>query len=81
VQVLETARCFEEGVVTSIAGANIGSIFGWGFAPFKGGTLQYIDDYGAPAFVNRARQLAERYGERFDPPAVLEQVAIKGEGL
>lgn len=78
VQVLETARCFEEGVVTSVAGANIGSIFGWGFAPFKGGTLQYIEDYGAPAFIKRARQLAERYGARFDPPAVLEQVAQKG---
>jgi 3-hydroxyacyl-CoA dehydrogenase/enoyl-CoA hydratase/3-hydroxybutyryl-CoA epimerase len=78
VQALETARCFEEGVVTSIAAANIGSIFGWGFAPFKGGTLQYIDDYGAPAFVNRARQLAERYGERFEPPAALLQVAKKG---
>ena len=78
VQALEAVRCFEEGVVTSVAAANIGSIFGWGFAPFKGGTLQYIDDYGAPAFVDRARQLAERYGERFDPPAALLQLAKKG---
>jgi 3-hydroxyacyl-CoA dehydrogenase/enoyl-CoA hydratase/3-hydroxybutyryl-CoA epimerase len=77
-QVLETARCYEEGVVTSVAGANIGSIFGWGFAPFKGGTLQYIDDYGASDFIRRARQLADRFGARFNPPTVLEQMTTAG---
>jgi 3-hydroxyacyl-CoA dehydrogenase/enoyl-CoA hydratase/3-hydroxybutyryl-CoA epimerase len=55
-------------VVTNAADANIGSIFGWGFAPFKGGTLQYINDYGVAAFVQRSQELAEKYGERFAPP-------------
>jgi 3-hydroxyacyl-CoA dehydrogenase/enoyl-CoA hydratase/3-hydroxybutyryl-CoA epimerase len=71
VQALETVRCLEENVVTSVADANIGSIFGWGFAPFKGGTLQYINDYGLAAFVQRSRELAEKYGKRFAPPAKL----------
>jgi 3-hydroxyacyl-CoA dehydrogenase/enoyl-CoA hydratase/3-hydroxybutyryl-CoA epimerase len=79
VQALETARCHEECVVTSVADANIGSIFGWGFAPFKGGTLQYINDYGVAAFVDRSRELAEVYGERFEPPDILIEMAAKGE--
>jgi 3-hydroxyacyl-CoA dehydrogenase/enoyl-CoA hydratase/3-hydroxybutyryl-CoA epimerase len=79
VQALETVRCFEEGVVTSVADANIGSIFGWGFAPFKGGTLQYINDYGVAAFVERSRQLTERYGARFSPPATLIEMARQGK--
>jgi 3-hydroxyacyl-CoA dehydrogenase/enoyl-CoA hydratase/3-hydroxybutyryl-CoA epimerase len=79
VQALETARCYEEGVVTSVADANIGSIFAWGFAPFKGGTLQYINDYGVADFVSRSNELAERYGERFAPPDILVQMAEKQE--
>lgn len=71
VQALETVCCLAENVVTSAADANIGSIFGWGFAPFKGGTLQYINDYGLDAFVQRSLELAEKYGERFTPPAKL----------
>lgn len=71
VQALETVRCLEENVATSVADANIGSIFGWGFAPFKGGTLQYINDYGVTAFVQRSQALAEKFGERFAPPAKL----------
>ncbi|MCB9007869.1 MAG: enoyl-CoA hydratase/isomerase family protein [Ardenticatenaceae bacterium] len=71
VQALETVRCLEENVVTSVADANIGSIFGWGFAPFKGGTLQYINDYGLAAFVQRSQELAQKFGERFAPPAKL----------
>ena len=71
VQALETVRCLEENVVTSVADANIGSIFGWGFAPFKGGTLQYINAYGVDALLRRSQELAEKYGERFAPPAKL----------
>jgi 3-hydroxyacyl-CoA dehydrogenase/enoyl-CoA hydratase/3-hydroxybutyryl-CoA epimerase len=81
VQALETARCWEEGVVTSVADANIGSIFGWGFAPFKGGTLQYMNDYGLPAFVARSRELATRFGGRFSPPEFLVDMADKGEAF
>ena len=66
VQALETVRCLEENVVTSVADANIGSLFGWGFAPFKGGTLQYINDYGIKSFVEKAFELEKQYGVRFN---------------
>ncbi|MBX3061165.1 MAG: enoyl-CoA hydratase/isomerase family protein, partial [Anaerolineae bacterium] len=79
VQALETVRCLEEGVLRSVADANIGSIFGWGFAPFKGGTLQYINDYGLPAFVARGRELAAKYGDRFAPPHHLIEMANRDE--
>jgi 3-hydroxyacyl-CoA dehydrogenase/enoyl-CoA hydratase/3-hydroxybutyryl-CoA epimerase len=77
-QAIEAARCFQEGVVRSVADANIGSVFGWGFAPFKGGTLQYINDYGMRRFVERSRELAASYGPRFDPPEILLEMAKKG---
>ncbi len=79
VQALETVRCYQEQVVESVADANIGSIFGWGFAPFKGGTLQYINDYGLSAFVERSHKLAQKYGERFAVPKLLIEMAAKGE--
>ncbi|MDD0843471.1 3-hydroxyacyl-CoA dehydrogenase NAD-binding domain-containing protein [Pseudomonas sp. Gutcm_11s] len=78
-QAIDTVRCVEEGVLTSTADANIGSIFGIGFAAWTGGALQYINQYGLQAFVSRARQLAERYGERFQPPALLVEKANSGE--
>jgi 3-hydroxyacyl-CoA dehydrogenase/enoyl-CoA hydratase/3-hydroxybutyryl-CoA epimerase len=72
-EVLETQKCFDEGVITSTADANIGSIMGIGFPPWTGGCAQFIAGYpgGKEAFVARAKQLAERYGERFNPPASL----------
>ncbi len=79
VQALETVRCYSEGVLRSVADANIGSIFGWGFAPFKGGTLQYINDYGVKEFVARSRKLAAKYGKRFQPPRMLVRMAKQGE--
>ena len=79
VQALETARCYEEGVIDSVGDANIGSIFGWGFAPFKGGTLQFINDYGLPAFVQKCQELTSEYGKRFEPPAVLIEMAKAGK--
>jgi len=81
IQALETVRCHEEDVVNSVADANIGSIFGWGFAPFKGGTLQYINDYGVAAFVERSRELADKYGDRFLPPAMLIEMAKTGKSF
>ena len=59
---LETVKCVDEGVLRSIADANIGSIFGIGFPPLHGGALQYINAYGLPAFVERSRALAAAYG-------------------
>ena len=78
---LDTVRLFEEGVLTSVADANIGSIIGIGFPAWTGGVIQYINGYegGLPGFVARARELAERYGERFQPPALLVEKARKGE--
>ncbi|MEV0444831.1 3-hydroxyacyl-CoA dehydrogenase NAD-binding domain-containing protein [Streptomyces spectabilis] len=80
-EALDTVRLLEEGVLTSVADANIGSIFGIGFPGWTGGVLQYINGYegGLPGFVARARELAERYGERFTPPALLVEKADSGE--
>ncbi|RVD75508.1 3-hydroxyacyl-CoA dehydrogenase NAD-binding domain-containing protein [Pseudomonas koreensis] len=79
VQAIETVRCVEEGVLTSTADANVGSIFGIGFAPWTGGALQFINQYGVQDFVARAQYLAEQYGERFAPPALLLEKTAKGE--
>ncbi|MGO3999634.1 3-hydroxyacyl-CoA dehydrogenase NAD-binding domain-containing protein [Pseudomonas fluorescens] len=79
VQALETVRCVEEGVLMSTADANIGSIFGIGFAPWTGGALQFINQYGVKDFVARSQYLAEQYGERFTPPALLLAKASRGE--
>jgi 3-hydroxyacyl-CoA dehydrogenase / enoyl-CoA hydratase / 3-hydroxybutyryl-CoA epimerase len=78
VQANEAAKCFEEKVVLTVADANIGSIFGWGFAPFQGGALQYINAYGIGNFVGRARELAERHGDCFAPAALLVTMAQNG---
>ncbi|MDQ0765747.1 3-hydroxyacyl-CoA dehydrogenase NAD-binding domain-containing protein [Streptomyces canus] len=80
-EALDTVKLLEEGVLTSVADANIGSIFGIGFPGWTGGVLQYINGYegGLPGFVARARELAERYGERFTPPALLVEKAENGE--
>ncbi len=77
-QANEAARCFEEGVVRSVADANIGSIFGWGFAPNQGGALQFINAVGAKRFVARARELAKAYGPRFEPAAIVVKMAQEG---
>lgn len=80
-QAIETLRCYEEGVLTSVRDANIGSIFGIGFAPWTGGAIQYVNQYGVNEFYQRAKQLAEQYGERFEPPAILVEQAKKGEAF
>jgi 3-hydroxyacyl-CoA dehydrogenase / enoyl-CoA hydratase / 3-hydroxybutyryl-CoA epimerase len=72
-------KCLEEGVLRSVADGNIGSIFGIGFPPLHGGALQYVNAYGLPAFVDRARELASSYGVRFEPPALLVRRAEAGE--
>jgi 3-hydroxyacyl-CoA dehydrogenase/enoyl-CoA hydratase/3-hydroxybutyryl-CoA epimerase len=77
-QANEAARCVEEGVLRSPADGNIGSIFGWGFAPFHGGALRFIDAMGAPAFEARCRELAARFGPRFEPAAVVVRQALEG---
>ncbi|MEU3567726.1 3-hydroxyacyl-CoA dehydrogenase NAD-binding domain-containing protein [Kitasatospora sp. NPDC036755] len=79
-EALDSVRCLEEGVLTSVADANVGSILGIGFPAWTGGVFQYINGYeGGPAgFAARARELAAAYGERFAPPALLERIAAEG---
>lgn len=79
IQAIETVRCVEEGVLMSTADANVGSIFGIGFAAWSGGALQFINQYGLNDFIARSRYLAEQYGERFTPPALLLEKAARGE--
>jgi len=92
IEAIETARCFEEGVVESAAAANIGSIMGIGFPPNSGGAAQFMTGYqavdetgegtgpiGLAAFVARADELADRYGERFRPTAYLRDLLASGE--
>lgn len=80
-EAIETARCIEEGVITSVPDANIGSIFGIGFPAWTGGVVQYMNQYhgGLQGFVDRSRELAKKYGTQFDPPASLVEKAAKGE--
>jgi 3-hydroxyacyl-CoA dehydrogenase/enoyl-CoA hydratase/3-hydroxybutyryl-CoA epimerase len=79
VQAIETVRCMDEGVVTHPADADIGSIFGWGYPPYTGGTISFIETEGLEHFVNEADRLAKTHGERFSVPQSLRSMAQKGE--
>jgi 3-hydroxyacyl-CoA dehydrogenase/enoyl-CoA hydratase/3-hydroxybutyryl-CoA epimerase len=79
VQAVEAARTMAEGVVTDPREADVGSILGFGFAPFTGGTLSYIDGMGAKAFVALCDGLAAKHGPRFEPPPLLREMAARGE--
>ena len=94
IEALETAKCFEEGVITSAAAANIGSIMGIGFPALTGGAAQFmigwqaldetgrgVGDVGLEAFLARADELAEAYGDRFRPTPHLQEMAAKGESF
>jgi 3-hydroxyacyl-CoA dehydrogenase/enoyl-CoA hydratase/3-hydroxybutyryl-CoA epimerase len=94
VEALETAKCFEEGVITSAAAANIGSIMGIGFPANTGGAAQFmtghqrrdaagkpVGEIGLAAFLARADELAEAYGDRFRPTEYLRDLAARGEGF
>lgn len=83
IEALDAVRCLEEGVLTSVADANIGSLLGIGFPGWTGGVLQYINGYaGGPAgFLARAQELTAAYGERFAPPRLLEEKAARGESF
>ncbi|CAN5353317.1 3-hydroxyacyl-CoA dehydrogenase NAD-binding domain-containing protein [soil metagenome] len=90
-EALETVKCFDEDVLMTVPDANIGSIFGIGFPPWTGGVIQFIDGYagvtnpvhatGVTGFAARAKELADRYGDRFTPPASLAAKAEAGEPL
>jgi len=79
VQAIDSVRCMDEGVVTHPADADIGSIFGWGFPPYTGGTISFIETEGLSNFVAEADRLAGKYGKRFGVPDSLRSMAKKGE--
>ena len=78
---IETIRCLEEGVLHSVADANIGSIMGIGAPPWSGGLLQFVNYVGVRRFLERARELEKAYGERFSPPARLIEMAERGQSF
>jgi 3-hydroxyacyl-CoA dehydrogenase/enoyl-CoA hydratase/3-hydroxybutyryl-CoA epimerase len=79
IMALETARCFEEKVLTDVREADLGSILGFGFPPFTGGTLSYVDFMGAKTFVDRLNRLAKTHGSRFRPNRLLRDLARTGD--
>ena len=79
IQALEAARTVEEGVITDVREADVGSILGFGFAPFTGGAISYIDGMGTKAFVALCDALAKKYGTRFAANKLLRDMAAKGE--
>lgn len=78
-QVVEALRILQEGIIGNVGDGNIGSIMGIGFPPHTGGVYQCVNAYGLQAFAERAQELADAYGERFAPPAMLLEKAEKGE--
>ena len=81
VQSLDTLRCLEEGVLESVVDANVGSIFGIGFAPWTGGALQFLNQYGLEKALIRANTLEVKYGARFKAPQLLIDKAHAGEKI
>jgi 3-hydroxyacyl-CoA dehydrogenase/enoyl-CoA hydratase/3-hydroxybutyryl-CoA epimerase len=79
IQALEAARCFEENVITDPRDADVGAILGWGFAPYTGGPISYIDMVGADCFVARCETFAKQYGDRFAPNRLLRELAEAGQ--
>ena len=80
-QVLEAVRALEEGVLTDIREGDVGAILGWGFAPWSGGPFSWLDIIGAAKAVEICDGLEAAYGKRYKAPALLRDLAAKGEGF
>ena len=80
-QLIPAAYCYAEGIVPDPQSADLGAIFGWGFAPWTGGPMSHIDTIGVETFVRTAESLAQKYGERFNPPQTFRDMAEKNETL
>jgi 3-hydroxyacyl-CoA dehydrogenase/enoyl-CoA hydratase/3-hydroxybutyryl-CoA epimerase len=80
-QLIPAAQCYAEGIVHDPQSADLGAIFGWGFAPWTGGPMSHIDTIGLEAFVRKAESLAQKYGARFSPPAKFRDMAKAGKKL
>ncbi|MGR3434208.1 MAG: 3-hydroxyacyl-CoA dehydrogenase family protein, partial [Shimia sp.] len=81
IQSLEAVRALEEGVLMDIREGDVGAILAWGFAPWAGGPLSWLDMIGAPYAVERTEALADKFGPRFETPALLRDLAESGEGF
>lgn len=79
VQVIEAVWCLQEKVIQSIPEANLASIYGWGFPAFKGGVIQYINDYGLQAFVDQCKVYEDQFGPRFQVPRLLKEKVKEGQ--
>lgn len=77
-QAVEVAKCWEEGVIDDPREADVGAILAWGFAPWTGGPITFIDQTGLKAFVGQADRYAARYGDRFQVPQLLRDMAAQG---
>ncbi len=80
-QLIPAAQCYADGIVSDPQSADLGAIFGWGFAPWTGGPMSHIDTIGLEAFVRKAESLAQKYGARFAPPQKFRDMAAKKETL
>ena len=80
-QALEAVRALEDGVLTDIREGDVGAILGWGFAPWTGGPFGWLDMLGAKRAVELADRLAAEHGDRFAPPALLRDMAARGESF
>lgn len=80
-QVLEAVRALEQGVLTDIREGDVGAILGWGFAPWSGGPFSWLDIIGAPRAVDICDHLTAQFGDRFAAPALLRDMAAKGDGF
>jgi 3-hydroxyacyl-CoA dehydrogenase/enoyl-CoA hydratase/3-hydroxybutyryl-CoA epimerase len=74
----EAARCLEEGILRSVRDGDVGAVFGIGFPPFRGGPFRYVDTVGAATIVRELQELNVRHPPRFEPAAVLLEMAQAG---
>ncbi len=81
IQLIATAQCYDEGVISDPQSADLGAIFGWGFAPWTGGPMSHIDTIGVENFVRTADALAQKHGERYKPPMSFREKADAGESF
>ncbi|MFA3918275.1 3-hydroxyacyl-CoA dehydrogenase NAD-binding domain-containing protein [Ruegeria hyattellae] len=80
-QVLEAVRALEENVLMDIREGDVGAVLAWGFAPWSGGPLSWLDIIGTPYAAERCDQLTAAYGDRFACPPLLRDMAAKGQSF
>lgn len=81
IQAIEASKAYQENIITTPESADIGSIMGIGFPPFTGGIMSFIDTVGVGNFVEECKALANKHGDRFNPPEILEKMAKEGKSF